>query len=295
MSYEETQRNIIEIFHSKSSHLSAPLFLHYAGREQCLPMHHFGPAVRGQYLLHFILRGKGRFCVNNHSYELSSNHVFLIKPGESTYYIADREQPWEYIWLAFDGTESENILKNCGLWDGPPYLPYIPEDSLFLYLEEIIDGLQSAVHNDYKLLGYLYLTFGFLVKNSNENLMAADNDYLNSALRYIQNHYSDNISVQDISDYIGIDRTYLYRLFIKELFLSPKQYLTQYRLKAASDLLYTTQLPIAEIAHTCGFSDTSAFGKYFRSYTGFTPRQYRNMDGDNQLSWKPVETKSASK
>lgn len=288
MTYKDPRRNIIEIFHNSSHHLSAPLFLLYAGQEQCLPSHHFGPAMRGHYLLHFITQGKGRFRVNNHTYELSADHVFLIRPGESTYYIADHEQPWHYIWFAFDGTESENILKNCGLWDGAPYRRYIPDDSLFLYLNELIEGMQNTQYSDYKLLGYLYLIFGYLTNNKSDDTAAAKSDYLNSALLYINDHYSDNISVQDISDHVGIDRTYLYRLFMKELSLSPKQYLTQYRLKAASDLLNTTRLPISEIAAGCGFSDTSSFGKFFRDLTGFTPRQYRNIDGIGNLSWKPA-------
>lgn len=282
------ERDIIEIFHHKAQYFSSPLTLRYAGREQCYPMHHFGPAIRSQYLLHFILQGKGRFCVNNHSYELTANHAFLIRPGESAYYISDREQPWEYIWFAFDGTESEHILKNCGLWDNTPYLSYTPEDSLFAYLKEIIDELQNAVQNDYKLLGYMYLVFGFLAKNSNKELMLSGNSYLNSCLKYIHSNYSSNISVCDMADYIKIDRTYLYRLFIRELSLSPKQYLIQYRIKAASDLLRTTPLSISEIASACGFSDASSFGKHFLSYTGFTPRQYRSIDGDSQLSWKPI-------
>lgn len=287
MSYKDPRRNIVEIFHSGTHHLSAPLFLLYAGQEQCLPSHHFGPAMRGHYLLHFITRGKGRFRVSNHSYELSAGDVFLIKPGETTYYIADHEQPWNYIWFAFDGTESENILKNCGLWDDVPFRRYIPDDSLFMYLNELIKGMQNTEYSDYKLLGYLYLIFDYLTASKSDAAAAAKNDYLNSALLYIHDHYSDNISVQDISDHIGIDRTYLYRLFMKELSLSPKQYLTQYRLKAASDLLYTTQMSISEIANSCGFCDTSSFGKFFRDFTGFTPRQYRNIDGIGNLSWKP--------
>ncbi len=288
MTYKDPRRNIIEIFHNSSHHLSAPLFLLYAGQEQCLPSHHFGPAMRGHYLLHFITKGRGRFRVNNHTYELSADHVFLIKPGESTYYIADHEQPWNYIWFAFDGTESENILKNCGLWDGVPPRRFIPDDSLFMYLDELIRGMQNVDYSDYKLLGYLYLIFGYLTNNKSDGATASKNDYLNSALLYIHNHYTENISVQDIADHVGIDRTYLYRLFMKELTLSPKQYLTQYRLKTASDFLYTTQLSISEIAACCGFSDTSSFGKFFRDFTGFTPRQYRNMDGRDNLSWKPA-------
>lgn len=51
--------------------------------------------------------------------------------------------------------------------------------------------------------------------------------YYQRALEYITNNYSYNLRIQDIADYIGVDRTYLYKIFMREAQISPKQYLLQ--------------------------------------------------------------------
>ena len=77
------ERNFVEFFRTAESGLNSSLVLYYAGRETCLPGHDFGPAVRGHYLLHFILAGHGEFHVNGHIYPLGPNQAFIIQPGES--------------------------------------------------------------------------------------------------------------------------------------------------------------------------------------------------------------------
>ena len=71
------ERNIVEFFRTKSARDTSSLVLYFAGREKCLPGHHFGPAIRAQYLLHFIIGGKGEFHVNGNVYHLAKNQVFL--------------------------------------------------------------------------------------------------------------------------------------------------------------------------------------------------------------------------
>ena len=84
-----------------------------------------------------------------------------------------------------------------------------------------------------------------------------------------------NCRIQDIADYIGVDRTYLYKIFMREAQISPKQYLLQYRIRAAAKLLQTQDYTVTEIAYSCGFRDSAAFCYHFRQQIGMTPRQYR--------------------
>ena len=99
--------------------------------------------------------------------------------------------------------------------------------------------------------------------------------YYQQALEYISNNYSYNLKIQDIADYIGVDRTYLYKIFMREAQISPKQYLLQYRIRAAAKLLQTQNYNVTEIAYSCGFRDSAAFCYHFRQQIGMTPRQYR--------------------
>lgn len=281
--------NRMEFFRNINHRGISSLIIFFAGKEACLPSHHFGPAVRAQYLLHFITKGKGRFYDHNKTYDLSENQVFLIKPNVTTYYIADSEEPWEYIWVGFDGQDAQTILQNCGLLGNTPFVEYVPSKELMDCLNNIVNGMKTQTANDYELLGNLFMVFAHLTKHRLELPIPIGNDYLVRAINYIKNNYYKDISVTNIANYVGIDRSYLYRLFMKEFSISPKNYILNYRLHMATDYLTNTNMTVSSIAFNCGFNDISAFCSHFRKYTGFTPTQYREIDGDKQMTWKSTD------
>ena len=74
--------------------------------------------------------------------------------------------------------------------------------------------------------------------------------YYQQALEYISNNYSYNLKIQDIAEYIGVDRTYLYKIFMRDAQKPPKQYPHQYRIRAAAKLLQTQNYNVTEIAYS---------------------------------------------
>ena len=90
--------------------------------------------------------------------------------------------------------------------------------------------------------------------------------HVEKAIDYIYENYYKSITIIDIANYLGIDRTYLYRLFKEEYNMSPQKYLLNFRLKAAMNKLEGGNMSIAEIAYSCGFSDSSAFCHQFKKY-----------------------------
>jgi hypothetical protein len=73
------------------------------GYEDCAKNHFFGPAIRKYYLLHFVVSGFGKFEIGGKSYSVGPGEIFVIPPDEETYYEADSEHPWHYIWIGFTG------------------------------------------------------------------------------------------------------------------------------------------------------------------------------------------------
>jgi len=268
-------RDYIELHRNKTSSKSVSLSLCYAGHEACRPKHYFGPAVRMHYLIHFILKGKGFFTSNGTTYALEENNLFLIKPGETSFYIADEVDPWEYIWIAFTGYDAATILQNCGLLSNSPFSSFLPDEELINALNNIIFQLQSKTENEYSLLGNLYTILGCLVNQYRKEQNPSHNLYIHQALNYIQNNYYRNIKVQDIAEHLQIDRTYLYRLFMEQFHVSPKKYLLQYQLKMALQLLTNSDMSCTEIAYSCGFSNPSAFSHLFAKEYGNKPTQIR--------------------
>lgn len=254
---------------------SKSLAIYYCGSEQCQPSHAFGPAVRNHYLMHFVLKGKGKFSVGEKLYEVLPGEAFLIIPGVSTYYIADKEEPWEYAWVAFGGCEAEAILKKCGLSANSPIYHGANQKELIKTIMEMLEQYLLSGQNEYTLLGHLYFLFSYMKQKESipeENYRAV---YLNRALDYINHNYGYDIKIADIAKYVGIDRTYLYKIFMEQKEVSPQQYLISFRLANAKNMLAHTTMNVTEVAYSCGFKDAPSFCKHFKRAAGTTPAEYR--------------------
>lgn len=99
---------------------------------------------------------------------------------------------------------------------------------------------------------------------------------LQRALAHMQGNYGLPLRVQTLADIAGVSVAQLERLFKRVFQLSPQQLLTKLRIEEAMRLLQT-DLNIAEIGQSCGFSDQSAFSRQFKATVGITPRDYRAM------------------
>lgn len=101
------------------------------------------------------------------------------------------------------------------------------------------------------------------------------NRHIESAKKYIADHYADSLlSLQDVSQHVGISRYYLSRLFSDQLGQGFVDYLSQYRIEKAKQLLTATDLSVAEVGYRVGFNSSQNFNRVFKKYVGSTPRQF---------------------
>ena len=263
----------MESLHSETK----DLYVYQPGWEVCDKGHAFGPAIRDHYIIHYIVKGKGKYTVGNHTYELGQGQGFLITPGEITFYQADYEDPWEYYWIGFNGKHASKLLEECGLGKGQPIINYTKDEELQRILQKIALGGAKYRVNEYEQIGYAYLFFAILMRSEEPSIIPQD-EYVNKATKFIQNNYSYNISIGQVANYIGIERTYLFRVFKKILGISPQEYLIQYRLEKATELLIPSGMGITEIAYSCGFREIGYFSRCFKKKYGVSPFQYRKQN-----------------
>lgn len=107
--------------------------------------------------------------------------------------------------------------------------------------------------------------------------MMRDDDRIKVMIEYVQNHYGEEISVGDLADSAMISESECLRCFHGMLGITPIQYVKQFRIQKAEELLRTTDMKVADIAGECGFPDTSYFIKTFRKMKEVTPNQFRNQ------------------
>ena len=256
-----------------------PFSIYFCGSEQCAPGHFFGPAVRPHYLIHFIASGEGVYRRQNQSHRLKAGDAFLISPMESTYYQADETNPWRSLWVGFDGTSVREILSQTCFRDSCIYrCPEEPGRAAhhLALAEATLRAFQNAEESPVVLSGLFLQLLGGMRDSVCRPSEPEPRRYLEKAKAYIDNNYGYNIRISDVAAYVGIDRTYLYRIFMEQEHLSPKQYLFQLRIRTAAGMLSRTDYTITEIAYSCGFKDTSGFCNDFKRSMGMTPRQFRN-------------------
>ena len=75
----------------------------YSGRKNDSLLQHWGPGVRTCYILHYVIKGQGTFVCKGKAYSISVGESFLIRPFEKIEYYANKNDPWSYVWLNFNG------------------------------------------------------------------------------------------------------------------------------------------------------------------------------------------------
>ena len=94
---------------------------------------------------------------------------------------------------------------------------------------------------------------------------------------FIDNHYADDIDLDQIASQAALSRFHFHRLFTRIYKRTPHQYLTETRIAAAKDLLKKEGISITEVCNKIGFESLGSFSSLFRRQSGFSPQYYRNI------------------
>ena len=100
--------------------------------------------------------------------------------------------------------------------------------------------------------------------------------YFTKAAAWIAGHYSEStLTIPQIADCLSVSEVYLRKIFQKEAGMSPKEYLSKFRIRQAGTCLLSGYYSVAEAAHACGFEDEKYFSVVFKKETGISPSEYR--------------------
>lgn len=231
------------------------------GYENCAKSHHYGPAIRTTWFLHYIISGSGIFRIDGKEYHLSKGWMFVIPPYVETYYEADANDPWEYTWVGFRSEKLPMAL---------PDVIYCPGVS------RVFEDMKNAKNIGNGRTEFLCAKLWELFSVLMENIDTKD-DYVELALGIIHSDYMLKINVSKIAERLNLDRTYFSTLFRKRMGVSPKQYLQSYRMEQALPLL-RVGLSVTKTAQAVGYDDIYTFSKMFKQHFGVSPTHHQSID-----------------
>ncbi len=164
----------------------------------------------------------------------------------------------------------------------------LPGDDLFL--RQTTDTLFQAMYAKYAgyefiVQGSLYVLIGFILEHKLYSLRTKEKEQvsyrlkqLKQVLRYIEEHYAEEITLETLASLAGMNPKYFCRFFRQITQRTPIDYLNYYRIECAREQLSTTDTTITEVALNCGFNDISYFIKIFKKYMGITYLNYYRIE-----------------
>ena len=268
------------------------LGLYQFGMEQCSPSHSYGPAARNHFLFHYIISGTGTLYADDSTgttktYHLKSGEGFLIFPNQITTYIADKELPWEYVWIEFDGLRAKEAMDTAGFSLDRPIFHTKKRDMSQKMEEELV---YIATHSDetiFNIIGHLYLFLDYFMRSTVSTVVKGSTKlqdyYIKEAITYIEQNFQNDISVVDIANRLGINRSYFGKIFKQTLKQTPQEFLINYRMIKATELLRLTKMSIGDISKTVGYENQLHFSRAFKKIYNISPREWRNINAVNNM------------
>lgn len=253
------------------------------------------PQIKDHYVLHFVRSGKGCYRLKDRTYRIVPGTCFLIYPDQPTVYYADQSSKWEYFWVGLVGRDVEQILSTIGFSPEHQVLHFTNYDifeplprilsSAIRYKDDPLGLWLSTTPMVYSLLFSLVeesraktLRYQEHILEDNSHLMNQcylGNKYVKLATQYIEKHFREPITVEDVANVLHINRSYLSTLYKVNTHISLKQYLQQYRILRAAIMLRISDASITEIAVEVGFKDPLYFSRVFKNHMDCSPTEYR--------------------
>lgn len=277
------------VFHIFPNETYVDLGLYQYGWEPCESLHSFGPSIRNHYLFHYVISGTGTLISSDskgtdHIYQIKSGQGFLICPKQRTTYSADKDYPWEYAWVEFDGLRVKEALNLAGLsFDQPVYKSNAKDLSNELK-NEILYIVQHSNESTFHLIGHLYLVLDYLTRSSSTRIIVKSGKlvdfYVRESLSFIEQNFQNDITVEDIARSCNLNRSYFGKIFRDAIGKNPQDFLISYRMAKADQLLKLTELSVHDISNAVGYTNQLHFSRAFKNTYGVSPRQWRT---DNKI------------
>lgn len=227
--------------------------------------------------------GENAFLLKKGEIALIRNNVMhklsFIKPADITYIQIDIENYFK------DGTSSADAFINEFITSShnKEYLISSNEKELSVIFDSFLKEVENrSVGYESYIKGYIQLLIAFMYRNG---LLTDASQYydteklksLHPAIRYIEENFTKEISLDEISNVTNIDKYRLCRQFKEITGSTVVNYINFLRLRKASKELLTTDKAVGEIAFDSGFSTIQYFNKIFKNVYNCTPKTYRKQ------------------
>ena len=247
------------------------------GHETCAPDKKVIRTCYNYFALHVVIRGKGYYTIDEHTYCPQKNQIFAMFPGEKIEYYPDVNDPWEYYWINFVGIKAKHFMSLCDFTKQNPVFSFTNKAICDLFQKAT--ELENLLSRDLLTVAILYEIFAAIFEERKKTIPGREKSgeqTLNDAIKYIDdNLHNPSLQIADVAKYLSYNKKYFAELFKKKTGLTFSKYLCRIRIIKSCEYIERTNMSVKEIAALVGFSDPLYFTKKFNEIMFIPPTVYR--------------------
>ncbi|WP_167859127.1 AraC family transcriptional regulator [Paenibacillus cymbidii] len=240
----------------------------------------YNRVLKSFYMMTYVKRGTAKLRVGNNTYVIRPGTVIFIPPHVEHDQFKDTDEETEFLWWHFT-YKIEHCIDVLSLFD----IPYVyslgksePFETAFGELMNAMGhrhSITSAIYRKAKCFEVLSILLDSALGHENSVIRPPVTTPFLGILCGMVRHIGSRLTLKDIASELYLNDTYASARF-KELFgTSPIYMYRQMKIERAKTLLATADMSVKEIAVSLGFEEVSNFSRFYKSYVGLSPMNYR--------------------
>jgi AraC-like DNA-binding protein len=245
----------------------------------------YAPHFHEDYAIGVVETGIHAFYYRHENYAVTPDHVVTCQPGEVHTGHPGSDLPWRYRMLYLRPSLVSQVAAEFRYrFSSLPFLSHtaISHPDIvraIRVLHEHSEQREPILSQEIQVREILaQVLANFSNIRLNPGLIVDEKVPIGRAKTYMQDHYADDLQLEDLAQVASLSKSYFIRAFRHHEGISPYAYLVQVRLNRAKTLL-EQGLPTTTVAQETGFFDQSHFNRYFKRFLGITPGRYQQSIG----------------
>lgn len=226
------------------------------------------------FSIEYVYEGAGVINHGSDSYKAGAGDFFILHPNTYHHYFSDKKNPWKKIFLTVHG-DPKFLKTQLALYNIDNICFFKGAGSPF-QLERILELVKDDAPDIDHELEVLVLRMITELSDLYHAHAPTSVDKMSAAKSFIERRVSTKLSVNEVAEFVNLDRSYLSRQFSKTFGLSPTEYIILSKIEYAMNLLQNSDMSVKMIAEQLSFTYTPHFSERFRHYTGYSPVEFRN-------------------
>ena len=226
------------------------------------------------YIFIIVKDGKGTVASSEKRTTITKGSGIVIKPNENIKLRADSIEPFTLIQIYISGKSIAGVVSTIEKKENSLLLNFDNNNKIPDTAYDLIIECSKTYKNDFGIILCVYDFINSIEEHYMDKKIPTKNVYMTRAVDYIKHNYNKNISVENIANLLGIERSYLSRLFKTYKNKSTQNYIIDYRMNKAKRMFEEEDMNVSQVCAAVGYTNIYCFSRIFKSRVGMPPKEY---------------------